>query len=92
MQFDTIKHTVGEWALPAIINEDYTGLDDGDECLLVDWMEWAQDDYTDSDGNTWVFSHWGSVSNQNEFTCDEITSNYGQCYDIDAVFVLKPRS
>lgn len=70
MQFDTIKHTVGEWALPAIINEDYT----------------------DSDGNTWVFSHWGSVSNQNEFTCDEITSNYGQCYDIDAVFVLKPRS
>ena len=90
MQFEIIKHRIGEWALSAIFYDDWSGLDDEDEVYLGDWIEWATDDWTDADDNRWVFSHWGSPSDYNEFTMDEITQHYGACYTLDAVFKLKP--
>lgn len=92
MQFELKQYNVGAWALPALINDDWSGLDDGDEVMLTDWIEWATDDWTDADDNTLVFGHWGSVSQHNEFGMDEITHHYGECYTLDAMFRLKPRS
>lgn len=92
MQFEIIKHRIGEWALSAIFYEDMTGIDEGDEALLLSWLEWAEDDWTDADGNTWVFSHWGSVGDRDEFARDDITTLHGATVEIDAVFKLKPRS
>lgn len=92
MQFEIIKHRIGEWALSPIINGDYSGIDEGDDALLSSWMDWAQDDWVDSDDNTWMFSHWGSIDDHNEFAECEITTLHGDTYTIDAVFKLKPRS
>lgn len=90
--YEIITHRIGSWALCPLINGDYTGVDEGDDALLSGWIDWSTDDWSDSDGNTWVFSHWGNVYNHNEFAECEITCLHGDTYDIDAVFKLKPRS
>lgn len=92
LEFEIITHRIGAWALSPLINGDYSGVDEGDDALLTSWVEWAQDDWTDSNGNTWVFSHWGTVSDHNEFAQDEVTNLHADTYNIDAVFKLKPRN
>jgi len=91
MQFDVIKFRIGSWALPALINDDWTGLDDGEEAMLADWVEYATDDYKDGNEVTWVFAHWGNYDDAGFAKC-EVTDLGAQCVDIDAVFTITPRN
>ena len=89
MIFDIITHRIGSHFLPALINDDWTGLDEGDAALLESWFDWATDDWTDSDGNTWTFAHWGDAHDHDEFAECEVTTLHGDTHLVDAVFTLK---
>lgn len=83
--FEINQHIIGDWTLPALINGDYTGMDDGDEALLTDWVDWATDDWEDANGVRWVFDHFGDYE-ECGFTECEVTSLYANCVKLDLVF------
>lgn len=88
MQFEINKHVIADHFLPALINGDYSGLNDGEEALLTSWTDWACDDWEDSDGNTWVFAHFGDYE-PNDFDEDEVTCMLSMTATIDLIFTLK---
>jgi hypothetical protein len=88
MQFEIHTHTIADHYLPALINGDYTGLDDGEEAYLLSWLDWACDDWEDSDGNRWAFAHYGNYE-PNDFAECEVTCLQAMTAKLDIVFTLK---
>lgn len=88
MQFEVNTHVIAEHFLSALINGDYSGLDEGDEALLSSWEDWACDEWEDADGRTWIFAHYGDTR-ENGFDEDEVTNLYAQTCEIDLVFTPK---
>jgi hypothetical protein len=71
MKTDTYEYTVAEHWLPAIINGDYTGLTDGEEIELNNWL----------DANQEAGAHWdtdGYIS----FDKDEIGGLMADCVSL----------
>jgi hypothetical protein len=84
---DTITFTIGQHFLSALINGDWTGLDEGDAAQFESWFETASDDYTGSDGNVWAFAHAAYVDgSDNEFGLCEVTGLRGAVSDVQFVF------
>lgn len=89
MQFEITTHRIGAHFAPALINGDYTGLDEGEDALLTSWVDWATDDWTDADDNTWTFAHFADAHDPDEFAECEVTALYGATVQLDLVFRRK---
>jgi hypothetical protein len=96
--FTSVTADIAQHYLPAIINDDYTGLDDGDAAQLLAWLDQATDDYIDADGNAWVFAHFSvpadaasasASASASSFTRDEVTGLHADCVRIEVLFTAK---
>lgn len=72
--FEHTQHTVSQHFLSALINGDFTGLDDPEVSQLVQWFEDATRPWRDADDNLWVFSHEATdEKDDQEFARCEVT-------------------
>lgn len=78
MIFDEYGYLIGTWALPAIENDDRSGLDDIDEAVLNDFTA------TLPPGGHWV---WGESE---VFAWDDVSGIPGQC--VRAVYMVPVRA
>ena len=65
-RFETLTFSVGQHYLSALVNGDWTGLDDADTYLLQDWFDAATEPWTDHSGNRWVYAHESVVDDSDE--------------------------
>jgi hypothetical protein len=67
-------YTIPEWALPALINGDYTGLSDVEECAIEEFLTgfWDFEGLVFIDGNTKFFS-WSNDIDQFGAECFEVS-------------------
>jgi len=72
-KFEVYDYSIGGWWLPAIINDDYTGLSDEEAAQLNDWL-------ADQPDGCWVVD-----SDEAGFTTDEVTGLKGDCYDVKLI-------
>lgn len=89
MQFETINHTVGAWALNYLINGDLSGLDEWEDAAIKLWENHVTRPWVDADFNTWQFAHW-SVDDTtfDDFARDEIMGLMGTTVTVTAHFVI----
>ena len=71
MKMDTYEYTVAEYWLPAIIDGDYTGLTDGEEKKVNDWL----------DANQEAGAHW-DTDGHIRFDKDEISGLMADCVQL----------
>lgn len=87
-RFDTITFSIGQHYLSALVNGDWTGLDDADVFLLQDWFEAATEPWTDFSGNRWVYTRESVVENSdNEFAMCEVCCLHCATTDVTLHFV-----
>jgi hypothetical protein len=83
MIFECTKHRIGQQYLPALINNDYTGLDDYEELQLAEWLEKVCTSWTDADGHSWAFGHIAMIDNtEDDFALCEVASMRGATIDV----------
>mgnify|MGYP001431460585 CR=1 FL=1 len=68
MNFEVHEFTLGAWWAPAIVNGDYSGLNDDEEKQLNDWLNYIHDSYGDG--------HWDGFYDS-WFGLDEISGLRG---------------
>jgi len=69
MKLDYFEYKIGEHFMPAIINDDFTGLDDSEAATLNEWL----------DNNDMRASHW-VIEDDNENYCEcEISGLVNRC-------------
>ena len=90
IQFESITYNIGTYALSYLINGDASSLKDEDQYAIDDWVEGATEDWEDSDGNKWTFSHWSPTGDIEEFGVDAISGGWAQTEKVDALFRLMP--
>ena len=72
MEFEAITYTVPEWALPALINDDYSGLSD-DDCSAIDALQ-----------SKLPLGHWSMPIDEASFYPSNDLQNLGDnCVEID---------
>ena len=89
LTFDTTKHTIATHFLPALVNGDYTGLDESELPQFIEWLHEATAPYHDADDNLWVFAH-ESVPEPDvtDFTKCEVTGAYSETAEVHLLFRL----
>jgi hypothetical protein len=86
-RFDSITFTISQHFLPALINGDWTGMDDEDEALFTSWFQHATADWTDSEGTVWTYAHEDVVpDSENEFGPCDATCLYSAVVDVVIFF------
>lgn len=70
MKFQEMDYNIGAHFASALINGDYSGLDDAEEKLFNDWLE----------QNEMRGGHWDMVGDDIEFTRCEISNLMGDCF------------
>ena len=89
--FETITYTLGQHYAPALINGDWTGLNDEDTNLLQEWFAAASDAWTDLSGNRWVYAHEAVVDDsEQEFARCEVCLLPAATIDITMFFRTAP--
>jgi hypothetical protein len=85
--FEEIKYTVGAWALPYLVNGDASGLEDGEQEQIDEWLREATASWRDTDDNLWVFAHESvDTDSHDEFARDDITGLHGSVYTVSMMF------
>lgn len=85
--FTEVVYTIGAWALPYLVNGDASGLEDGEQQTLDDWLDTATGSFIDDDGQRWVFAHEDvDTDSRDEFGYDEITRLRGDVYTVKMFF------
>jgi hypothetical protein len=85
--FEEVKHTVGAWALPYLVNGDASGLEDSEQNQIDEWLEVATASWRDADDNLWVFAHESvDTDSHDEFARDDITDLHGSVYTVSMMF------
>jgi hypothetical protein len=69
MKLDYFEYTIGEHFMPAIINDDFTGLDDSEATTLKVWLE----------NNDMRASHWVIEDNSENYCVCEISGLVNRC-------------
>ena len=69
MQIDHADFVIGSHFLPALINGDYTGLNDAEEAALSAWL----------DANSKPYSHWDVLDHGNNFAVCQINNIHSDC-------------
>lgn len=69
MKFDHYEYTIGAHFLPALINDDYSGLYDDEQPILDEWLE----------SNSMRGSHWAVEDDSERFATCEISGLSNQC-------------
>lgn len=72
MNFKIHEFTLGAWWAAAIINGDFSGLNDKETTQLNDWLNYIHDSYGDG--------HWDGFE-ESWFGLDEISGLYGEVSD-----------
>lgn len=72
MDFNIHEFTLGSWWASALINGDYSGLNDKEEKQLNDWLNYVHNSYGDG--------HWNGFE-ESYFGLDEVTGQYGDVCD-----------
>ena len=90
IQFESITYNIGTYALSYLINGDASSLEDEDQYAIDDWVEGATESWEDSDGNMWVFGHWGQTGDVDDFGVDAISDSWAQTEKVNAMFRLMP--
>jgi len=73
---DFYEYTIGEHFAPALINDDYTSLNDDEHALLDAWL----------DGNAMRASHWTTEGESSDFARCEITGLMSDCATVRQYF------
>ena len=82
MNFEN-EYRVPDWALPALINDDWTGLSDGEELQIRQWIKSVAEDLKLPDGKCPYFIHRDGFNE--EFGRDDITGLWGAVEEVVAV-------
>lgn len=69
MKFDNMDYTIGSHFASALINSDYSGLEDHEETALNAWI----------DAHEERGAHWDIVGDDTEFARCEVTDLMGDC-------------
>ena len=81
IEFESSTYKIPAWALAALVNNDYTGIEDDDEAFVDNLCEWLDAEY--GAGN-W---HIGDVSEQ-YFSRADFGGILGDVCDVDIVYKL----
>lgn len=89
--FEIHTYYVGAWALPYLVNGDDSGLEDGEQEQIDEWVSTVTQSWRDADDNLWVFSHEAVDSDKygakfDEFGVDDITGLHGPVYAVELLF------
>ena len=72
MKFDNMDYTIGSHFAGALINGDYSGLEDDEERALDAWLDAHQE----------RGGHWDIVGDNTEFARCEVTDFMGDCVTV----------
>ena len=91
--FAVRTYSVGAWALSYLVNGDASGMEDGEQEQIDEWLQSNTQTWRDADDNEWVYSH-ESVQTEkqetyNEFGRDDITGLHGPVYEVELLFRLR---
>lgn len=87
MIFNAVKYSVGEFALPYLVNADASSLTEEDQCLVDEWFANATEDWYDADDNRWTYSHLSvDMDTGEEFAYDHVSGYYGKIYIVTLLF------
>ena len=87
-EHETFEYSIGEFALPYLINADSTGLNDEEHSLVDEWFDSSTDQWRDADDNLWVYTHMSVVEDsREEFAYDDITGHYGTTQKVILFFI-----
>jgi hypothetical protein len=81
IEFESSTYKIPEWALSALVNNDYTGIEDDDEAFVDNLWEWLNSEY--GAGN-W---HIGDVSEQ-YFGRADFGGILGDVCDVEIVYKM----
>jgi len=81
IEFESTTYKIPEWALPALVNSDYTALMDDDEAYVDNLFEWFDSEY--GQGN-W---HVGDTS-ESYFSRADFGGILGDVCDVDIVYKM----
>lgn len=85
--FEIHTYYVGAWALPYLVNGDASGLEDGEQEQIDEWLQFMTETWHDADDNKWVFSHESvDMGSRDEFGVDDITGLRGPVYAVELLF------
>jgi hypothetical protein len=85
--FETLKYSVGEFAIPYLVNADASGISEEDQCLIDEWFSAATEDWYDADYNRWTYSHLSvDMESGEEFAYDEVSGYFGKIYTVTMLF------
>lgn len=88
--FAVNTHSVGAWALPYLVNGDASGLEDGEQEQIDEWLQSKTQTWRDADDNEWVYSHESvKTERHDEFGRDDITGLHGPVYEVELLFRLR---
>ena len=88
--FAVHTYSVGAWALPYLVNGDSSGLEDGEQEQIDEWLQSSTQTWRDADDNKWVFSHESvQTESHDEFGVDAITGLRGSVYEVELLFRLE---
>jgi hypothetical protein len=79
MKLDNYEYTICHHWVSALVNDDYTGLDDDEEKTLRDWLE----------NNEQRSSHWDVEEGETFFAVDEVSGVYADCVTVRQYFPLR---
>jgi hypothetical protein len=79
MRFDHYEYSICSHWVSAIVNDDYTGLDDQEEKTLRDWLA----------NNEQRASHWDFDESQPFYDIDEVSGFYADCVVARQYFPLR---
>jgi len=83
MKFDHIEYTIGEHFLPALINGDYSGLEDSEIEQFDDFLRGAGADYPAASSG-----HWAVEDDGENFTRCEVTNLFSRCAIVRLYFPI----
>lgn len=88
--FAVQTYSVGAWALSYLVNGDASGLEDGEQEQVDEWLQSNTQTWHDADDNKWVYSHESvKTGSHDEFGRDEITGLRGPVYEVELLFRLE---
>ena len=88
--FAVRTYNVGAWALSYLVNGDASGLEDGEQEQIDEWLQSNTQTWHDADDNKWVYSHESvRAENYDEFKRDDITGLHGPVYEVELLFRLE---
>jgi hypothetical protein len=85
--FEQIEYSVGAWALPYLVNGDASGLEDGEQEQIDEWVSTVTQSWRDADDNLWLFAYVSvDTDSYDEFGVDDITGLRGPVYRVELLF------